>query len=116
MSRESLYIHSGIWLNVVLLYLQLGEFPFISSVLHSPHWDCPSINVTRKQMDVHGSKSPGGSEGSKVVVKLSQSADGRGKISQAAQRPSSRVQALMNKSCSPLSNLALGPGQHLSFT
>lgn len=77
MSRESPYVHSGIWLNPVLLYLQLGEFPFISSVLHSPHWACPPIKVTRKQMDVHGSKSPEGSEVSKVVVKQFQSADGR---------------------------------------
>lgn len=99
MSGERPHVHSGIQLNPALLSLQLGEFPFISSILRSPHWACPPIKVTRKQMDVHGSKSPKGSKVSKVVVKLSQSADGGCKISQAAQRPSSGVQALMNKSC-----------------
>lgn len=77
MSRESLHMDSGSQLNPVLLYLQLGEFPFISSVLHSPHWACPPIKVTVSRWDVHGSKSPEGSKVSKVVVKLSQSADGR---------------------------------------
>lgn len=77
MSRESSHIHARIRLNPVLLYLQLGEFPLVSSVLHSPHWACPPIKVTRKQMDVRVSKSPEGSQISKVVVKPSQSADGR---------------------------------------
>lgn len=86
----------GIQLNPALLFPTAG---WISSVLRSPHWACPLIKVTRKQMDVHGSKSPKGSKVSKVVVKPSQSADGGCKISQAAQRPSSGVQALMNKSC-----------------
>lgn len=63
MSRESLHMDSGSQLNPVLLYLQLGEFPFISSVLHSPHWACPPIKVTSKQMGCPWKQIPRGFQG-----------------------------------------------------
>ena len=114
MSRESPHFHAGILLNPVLLYVQLGEFSSISSLflilftgpllpLKSPESRWMSMKANPQWVP----RSP------KLLLTCLRVQMAGCKISQAAQRPSSRVQAPMNKSCS--STQYSGPGYWVAF-
>lgn len=95
----SSHIHSGILLNPVLLYLQLGEFPFIYSlffiVLTEPVLPLKSPESRWMSMKTDPKRVP---RSLKLLLTCLRVQMAGCKISQADQSPCSGVRAPVNKS------------------
>lgn len=113
MSKEIPHVHSGLLLNPVLLYLQLGKLPFISYlfiVLTGPVllWKSPENRWMAMEAD-----PPEGSKVSKVVVNLPLSTDGQAQTLTSSPEAQQWSSSLVNKSYS-FSQYS-GPGYWVAF-
>lgn len=114
MSRESSQVHAGIQLNVVVLHLRLSEFLFISSLflilLTGPVLPFKSPESRWMDMEADSLRAPWSP---KLLLSCLRVQMAGCKISQEARRPSSRVQAPINKSRS-FSQYSV-PGYQVAF-